>query len=197
MSKLVTNQVKLREVSTNVETVEEAEEIIAKLKTILDDHDNGVGLAAVQIGIPKRVGVIKKPEGGYEYLINAEFKEGLLEFVFCHEGCLSLPNTYLDTQRYKQVTIQNQRIREGKLEDQTECYYFSNDPTEHGNSGIVAIAVQHELDHFDGKLITDKHVVLPTSAIQRVSTKIGRNDKCPCGSNQKFKKCCLGKGVYD
>lgn len=197
MIKLVKNKAKLREVSTNVETVEEAEQIISKLKIALDDSDNGVGLAAIQIGIPKRVGVIKKPEGDYEYLINAEFKEGLLEFVFCREGCLSLPNTYLDTQRYKQVIIQNQRIRDGELQDQTECYYYSNDPTEMGNDGIVAIAVQHELDHFDGKLIEDRHVILPSAPHQRVSTKVGRNEKCPCGSDKKFKKCCLGNGTYD
>ena len=197
MIKLVKDQAKLRTVSTNVETVEEAEDIIAKLKVALDEHDNGIGLAAIQIGIPKKVGVIKKPYGGYEYLINAKLTEGLMEFIYCHEGCLSLPDTYLDTQRYRQVIIQNQRILDGKLQDQTESYYFSNDPTEIGNDGLVAIAVQHELDHFAGKLILDRHVVLPATPVKRISAKIGRNDKCPCGSGKKFKKCCLGNGTYD
>jgi peptide deformylase len=185
--------------STNVESVGEAEEIIEKLKKEIDKCEYGVGLAAIQIGIPKRVGVIKlsdkKDEENYEYLINATLKEAKEEFVYCREGCLSFPDNYIDTKRYRHFVIQNQRIRDGKLEEQTEYYYFSPDPKEVGNDGIVAIAVQHEMDHFDGICIFDRKVEPVLN--KRQTPKIGRNDPCPCGSGKKFKKCCLGNGTYD
>ena len=189
----------LRTASTNVESVGEAEEIIEKLKKALDKCESGIGLAAIQIGIPKKVGVIKlsdkKDEENYEYLINPSIKEATEEFVYCREGCLSFPNNFIDTKRYKHFVIQNQRIRDGKLEEQTEYYYFSPDPKEVGNDGIVAIAIQHEMDHFDGICIFDRKV--EPIANKRQTPKIGRNDQCPCGSGKKFKKCCLGKGIHD
>jgi peptide deformylase len=187
MTKIIQDISFLRQKST-LATVEEATILIKDLEEALGKTDNGVGLAAVQIGSPKRVGVIKKREG-YQYLINAELEEVQDEIVYCREGCLSLPNVFVDTNRYKQITIRNHRILDGELIPQTECYYFSPDPSEMGNDGLVAIAVQHELDHFEGKLITDRQAQPPQPFVN--AGKTGRNDKCPCGSGKKYKKCCL------
>jgi len=184
MAKIVQDISFLRQKSTSV-TIEEATILIEDLKKALCKTDNGVGLAAVQIGSSKRVGVIKKGDG-YQYLINAELEGAENEFVYCHEGCLSLPGVFIDTNRYKQITIRNHRILDGELIPQTECYYFSPDPSEMGNDGLVAIAVQHELDHFEGKLITDRQAQLPQPFVN--TEKIGRNDKCPSGSGKKYKK---------
>lgn len=195
---LVSDIQKLREASSDVQSVEEAEIIIEQLKTALDKFDNGVGLAAIQIGIPKRVGVIKndkkdKYQDPYIILINSKLKECQEEIIYCREGCLSFPTVFIDTKRYKHYVIQNHCIREGKLEEQTEYYYFSNDTSEPGNDGILAIAVQHELDHFEGINIFDRQQNIISSIQRRVVNKVGRNDPCPCGSGKKYKKCCLGK----
>ena len=179
-----------------MESVEEAKEIIDKLKVALDKCETGLGLSAIQIGIPKKVGVIKKSKDEYEYLINSTIKESAEEFVYYREGCLSFPNVYINTKRYKHFTIQNQRIRDNKLEEQTEYYYYSTDSKEVGNDGVIAIAVQHEINHFNGITIFDRKID-DISPVQRQAEKIGRNDKCPCGSGKKFKKCCLSKNIYN
>ncbi|GAH08836.1 unnamed protein product, partial [marine sediment metagenome] len=73
--------------------------------------DNGVGLAAIQIDIPKKVGVIKYNNKTL-YLINPEFVEKEEEFVYFNEGCLSFPGIYFSTKRYRHYTIKNKRIED-------------------------------------------------------------------------------------
>jgi peptide deformylase len=85
------------------------------------------------------------------------------------EGCLSLPGVRVDTVRYEQVTAK--WFDYDRKEEQRAVFY-----------GFEAQVVQHELDHLDGLLITDRKFS---------QTKVGRNDPCPCGSGKKFKKCCL------
>jgi len=187
MAKIIHNIGDLRLKSENVTAVEEAQEILMELENTLRPLDNGVGLAAIQIGKAKRIGAIKKDNGSFIHLINSELIEAIDEFVFVNEGCLSFPNEFRNTKRYKQVIIKNQRIEGGKFEDEILSFYYSKDD-EPGNDGLVAIAVQHELEHFAGELIIDHNII--NAPIVRTEQKTGRNDKCPCGSGRKYKKCC-------
>lgn len=100
----------------------------------------GVGLAAPQVGVSKRIAVIDAGDGLIE-LINPEIihKEGLGTET---EGCLSIPGVSGEVERATKVTVKA-LDREGK-----ECRY-------HGE-GLLARAFQHEIDHLDGILFVDK-----------------------------------------
>jgi len=194
----ITQDIKtLRTVSELVTSADEAREIIAKVQDIISKIDHGIGLAAIQINIPKKISVIKninKKKNDEEapdfiYLINAEVIEKEEEFIFINEGCLSFPNTYLNTKRYRHVVIKNQFINDNnELEDETLYAYYANDSNEKNSDGLIAIAVQHEIDHFSGKLIIDYG--MKSEPVKNENKKIGRNDPCPCGSGKKYKKCC-------
>jgi peptide deformylase len=129
-------------------TEEELKELIRCLEFEMNNSKRpGIGLSAIQIMIPKRVAIIRilykdkrlKIERMQEInLYNAEIIEAKQPFVFKQEGCLSMPNTYCDTDRYNWIKIKN------------------GDGKEEQYSGLVAVAIQHELDHWDGKLVTDR-----------------------------------------
>lgn len=144
--------------------------IIAKLETELKKHDTGIGLSAIQLGITNCVAIIRIPrKDGSIFKLNLVNTEIIDKYdkVIYEEGCLSLPNVNVRTERYNYIHIRNC----GKE-------YILN--------GLEAVAVQHEIDHFNGILITDRKMK-PT---MRESRKIGRNEPCPCGSGKKYKRCC-------
>lgn len=124
-------------------TVEKFDE---KLSMLIDDmletmyKENGVGLAAVQVGMLKRVVVIDVGDGPME-LVNPEITlaEGEQRE---QEGCLSLPGKYGTTVRPMKVQVKAQN-REGKWQVFT-------------GEGLKARAFCHELDHLDGVLFTSK-----------------------------------------
>ncbi len=130
----------LRQVATKVTKIDK------KIKRLLSDMADtmyaadGVGLAAPQIGVSSRIVVIDVGDGILE-MINPEIicKEGTCTNV---EGCLSVPNFDGEVERAKSVKVKYQD-RNGKpiVLDATE---------------LLAIAVQHELDHLDGILFIDK-----------------------------------------
>lgn len=186
----------LRKRSEKVESVEEAKQIVEKLQTELKKHTNGIGLSAVQIGIPKRISVIKYDKRGEEFitLINPEFVELGEEFTFSGEGCLSFPGIYRDTIRHVDFTIKNYVIEGDSFREETLAFYYSG-LDKYGlikENDLESIAVEHEMDHMDGKIIVDYGKVTPVAIpFVRSSEKISRNDPCPCGSGKKYKKCCL------
>jgi len=192
MSKIVQDLQVLRQKSVNVENnkedIDKAKAIILELKDTVSKISYGVGLGAIQIGTPKKIAVIKY-NNDFLTLINPELIEGEDEFIFFKEGCLSLPNKYLNTKRYKQIQIKNSYIEEDSLKEQVLCFYYDKDESIN-NDGLVAIAIQHELDHMDGKIITDFEQILKPEPIIREDKKIGRNEPCICGSGLKYKKCC-------
>lgn len=123
-----------------------------KIKRLLSDmadtmyEADGVGLAAPQVGVSVRIAVIDIGEGVIE-LINPEIicKEGTCINV---EGCLSVPNFDGEVERSKSVKVKYQD-RNGK-------------PVVLDATDLLAIAVQHELDHLDGILFIDKaNALLP------------------------------------
>ena len=132
---IVTNLKSLRIKSEEVSS-KEAKEIIKDLEDTLKDCPTGVGLSAIQIGIPKKVSIIRL-EGLRLDLINPEIIEKDGRFKKKKEGCLSFPGLYLDTIRHNTITI----INNGKK----ETYY-----------GIIAVAIAHEIDHMRGITILDR-----------------------------------------
>ncbi|MBQ9735756.1 MAG: peptide deformylase [Clostridia bacterium] len=122
------------------------EEITPRITTLLDDmvetmrKANGCGLAAVQVGVLRRVVVIEVEEGTVYEMINPEivFRAGVQEE---QEGCLSVPEKWGITRRPARVTVRFTN-REGTL-----C--------ELRGEGLLARAICHEVDHLDGKLFTD------------------------------------------
>lgn len=105
---------------------------------------NGVGLAAPQVGVSKRIVVIDVGEGILE-LINPVItkKEGS---VVSSEGCLSVPNFEGEVERAEYI--------------ECEFYDRKGKRMQLSSDGLLAIAVQHELDHLDGVMFIDKATVL-------------------------------------
>ena len=141
------NIVKLGDPVLN-KTSRKVEKFDEKLAILIDDmletmyHANGVGLAAVQVGMLKRVVVIDIGDGPME-LVNPEItmKEGEQRES---EGCLSLPGKYGVTVRPMKVQVKAQD-RNGKWQVFT-------------GEGLKARAFCHEIDHLDGILYVDKAV---------------------------------------
>ena len=184
-SLIVTDKSILRIKSENA-TASEATEIIKKLETELAKHPHGVGLSAIQIGIPKRVAIIRRKKN--INLINPMIINGDDVFVSIQEGCLSIPGKHCNVNRWAEIVFDNMEIVDDKLE--TRRYQMSMIEGDQNSDGIETIAVQHEIDHMDGQLMIDHEI-----QIQPLTTKVtaGRNDPCPCGSGKKYKKCCMDK----
>jgi len=126
------------------------EKITKSIRLLLDNmvftmrEADGVGLAAPQVGVSTRVIVVDIGEGLIE-LINPE----LVETEGCEvgtEACLSIPGMYGDVERFTQVVVQG-LDRKGK-------------PVRVAGSGLLARALQHEIDHLDGVLFIDRAQVL-------------------------------------
>ncbi len=135
----------------------EVTEFDSELHELLDDmydtmvSKSGVGLAAIQIGVAKRALIINLPDDDNEDAI--QVKEDTLEIInpvfikkegSCkhQEGCLSIPKVYEDIERAEHVVLEYQD-RHGKK--------FTIDDNE-----FLAIALQHEVDHLDGKVFIEK-----------------------------------------
>jgi peptide deformylase len=141
---------RLKVVSTPVETVDDA------LRTLIDDmfetmyEAPGIGLAAVQVGVPKRLLVIDLQEKDEEtdetireplVFINPEILDTSEELSVYNEGCLSVPDQYADVER-PAVIRARWLDREGKAhEEQID--------------GMLATCLQHEMDHLEGILFID------------------------------------------
>jgi hypothetical protein len=74
----------------------------------------------------------------------------------------------------------------------TESVYVAENPATDGG-GIVAMGVQHEIDHLNGLILERNPKAVEVPSLEAPKWKVGRNDPCPCGSMKKFKKCCLSK----
>lgn len=137
----------LRKISRKVD------EITPRIIKLLDDMRDtlhkaeGAGLAAVQVGVLRRIVLVETEPGETLELINPEIIEysGEQEEL---EGCLSVPGVWGITHRPEKVTVKAMN-RKGE--------YFTVSGT-----GLKARAFCHELDHLDGKLFTDKAVRILT-----------------------------------
>ena len=180
MHKIVKDIDYLRQISTPV-SVEEAKNLTKELEEALKFTPNALGIAAIQINHPKTIGIVKLNDNSNFMLINPEFIEGDDEFVSHRESCLSFPSIAKSVKRYGQILIKNNRVEDDKFIEEKIAFTESD--------RIATITIQHEMDHFKGIILPDKEVAKGIT-LKRESAKIGRNDKCPCGSGIKYKKCC-------
>jgi peptide deformylase len=135
----------LRTVSAPVERVDD------DLRTLMDDMLEamyaapGVGLAAIQVGVPRRLVVLDVAEDGEDpaplCLVNPEIVTLGPEMRLHEEGCLSIPDVRVEIERPSTLTVRY-LDREGELRELAA-------------DGLLATAIQHEINHLDGKLIID------------------------------------------
>tara|TARA_B100000287_G_scaffold168856_1_gene159352 strand:- start:946 stop:1557 length:612 start_codon:yes stop_codon:yes gene_type:complete len=171
-----------------VSSIEEGEEIGAKLLNELTKSKSGIGLAANQIGINKRVCVLNVKEP--VVLINPEIIEKSEEKFAFIEGCLSFPGESVTTQRHKWVKV--------KADNHTSTLYFSvwHENNEEGynkqkylKDAYETACVQHEIDHLDG-ITMHERILEKVPSLKRKNPKIGRNQKVliACGVESKVVK---------
>jgi peptide deformylase len=128
--------------------------------------NNGIGLAAIQVGVPKRVVVIdldpKGPNSKKLYLVNPEIVAASDERSTYNEGCLSVPEYYEDVHRAARLTVE--------YRDQ------NGDVQRVDADGLFATCLQHEIDHINGMLFIDHLSKLKRSMALRKSAKLKRLD---------------------
>ena len=135
----------LRQKSMLVETVRKEE------RKLMDDmletmyHANGIGLAAIQIGIPKRIIVIdilkNEEKKNPMYFVNPIIKNKNSEYSTYEEGCLSVPNYFAEIDRPNKCEIEYLDYNGQKKILKAE--------------GLLATCIQHEMDHLEGILFID------------------------------------------
>jgi peptide deformylase len=116
--------------------------LIERMKHLLHDA-NGVGLAATQVGVLRRVFIFQPdPDEDPRALINPRLAEGSDERESDDEGCLSLQGVVIPVERHERVAIEATDPEGNDVHLELE--------------GLPARVVQHELDHLDGILIIDR-----------------------------------------
>jgi len=147
---LETPDPRLRTISTPVEAID------GDLQVLIDDmfetmYDApGIGLAAIQVGVPKRLLVIDlqepEEEGGEGVkkplvFINPEILEGSQDLTVYNEGCLSVPEQFAEVERPARIRA-SWMDRDGRIHEEWL-------------EGLLAICLQHEMDHLQGVLFID------------------------------------------
>jgi peptide deformylase len=159
----------LREISTPVEKVDDEVRALVKdmFETMYDAP--GIGLAAVQVGVPKRLLVmdLQEPEeeGGEpvrdpRVFINPEILSHSDHEVPYTEGCLSVPDQYAEVMR-------PDRIRARWLDE-------NGDAHEEELEGLLAVCLQHEMDHLEGILFIDHLSKLKRDMVLKKLAKMRR-----------------------
>ncbi|HBH36136.1 MAG TPA: peptide deformylase [Gammaproteobacteria bacterium] len=152
---------RLRNTALAVEVVDES------IQTLLDDMFEtmyaapGIGLAAIQVNVAKRIIVIDISENHDQplSLINPEIIEMDGE-ESCEEGCLSVPGVF-------ETVMRAEHIRVRALDRDGNAIEIEDD-------GLLAVCIQHEIDHLDGKLFVD---YLSNLKRQRIRKKMEKKSR--------------------
>ncbi len=125
-------------------------DLLAQMVNIMHQAD-GIGLAAPQVGISERLCIIEI-DGVISTCINPQITTRSQEKIFFEEGCLSLPGQFFAIERHSEITIK----------------YWNEKglPKRLRATGLLAIVLQHEIDHLDGILICKR--------FQKQTTKQGK-----------------------
>ena len=151
----------LRQVSQPVDNVGDEERKLMKdmLETMYDA--NGIGLAAIQIGIPKRIIVMDLSKDGEKkeprYFVNPIIKNKNEKKNTYEEGCLSVPNQFAEIDRPSRCEV--------------EYLDFNGDKKILKADGLLATCIQHEMDHLEGILFIDYLSKLKKSMIIKKLSK--------------------------
>ena len=143
----------------------------ARLRRLVDDmletmYDaQGVGLAATQVDVHERVIVIDVSETHDQplVLINPEIVAASEDMVFGDEGCLSVPAVYDKVQRHARVSVR--------------ALGRDGEPFEFDADGLLAVCVQHEMDHLLGKVFVEYLSPLKRERIKVKMLKKARDDR--------------------
>ena len=127
------------------------EKVDDELRALMDDMLEtmyaapGIGLAAIQVGVPRRVIVmdISRDEEDRQprYFVNPEILWASDETAPYEEGCLSIPEVYEEVERPARVRIRYLNYQGDQIEEEAE--------------GLFAVCIQHEMDHLEGVLFID------------------------------------------
>ena len=146
IKKIITEPNKiLRQVSQSVKSVGKEEQKI--MDDMLDTmyQANGIGLAAIQIGIPKRIIVMdiakKEDERNPMYFVNPVVTKKDNNFSTYEEGCLSVPDQFAEVDRPSQCVV--------------EYLDYNGNKKTLNASGLLSTCIQHEMDHLEGILFID------------------------------------------
>jgi len=165
--KIITEPNKLlREISLPVENVGKKEQQL--MDDMLDTMyaANGIGLAAIQIGVPKNLVVIdlnKDKKKIPMFFVNPKITSKSKSLTKYEEGCLSIPNLFAEIERPSECEIQY-------------LDYFGKEKTLKAN-GLLATCIQHEVDHLKGILFIDylsklkKDIILKKLSKQKIDQK--------------------------
>ena len=152
----------LRQVSKPVEKVTKIEQQLMDdmLETMY--HANGIGLAAIQIGVPKRIIVMdiaKKDQNKKNpmYFVNPVIKNKNKDLSTYEEGCLSVPNQFAEVDRPATCEV--------------EFLDYNGEKKTLKASGLLATCIQHEMDHLEGILFIDYLSKLKKSMIIKKLSK--------------------------
>ena len=163
---------KLRLVSDPVERIDDDVRRFAgqMLETMYDAP--GIGLAAIQVGVPRRMIVLDVAQREDEdaprapiVMINPEILKFSEESVVREEGCLSIPEYYAEVERPATLRVRF-LDRDGKQR-------------EIDAAGVLATCIQHEVDHLDGKLFIDYLSKLKRDMVIKKFTKLARGGGKP------------------
>ena len=155
----------LRQISQPVESVGKEEQLLMDdmLETMY--AANGIGLAAIQVGIPKRIIVmdISKDENKKEpmYFVNPVVKNKNPVKSTYEEGCLSVPNQFAEIDRPSKCDI--------------EFLDYNGNKKTISAEGLFATCIQHEMDHLEGILFIDHLSKLKKSMILKKLSKLKSN----------------------
>lgn len=142
---------------------QEVETVTDEIRQLMDDmvetmrHEEGVGLAAVQVGVHKRILVMEIAEKIY-YVVNPEIITSSNEENIYEEGCLSFPQQRAIVKRPKRVTI--------------KCLGYNGEEQLIECDELLATCVQHEIDHLNGVVFIDHLSKLKRDMIMRKVKKL-------------------------
>jgi len=158
----------LRQKSIEVDTVGKEEQKL--MDDMLDTmyHANGIGLAAIQVGVPKRIIVMdiarKNEKKNPMYFVNPVIKNRHIDLSTYEEGCLSVPNYFAEIDRPKKCDV--------------EYLDYSGQKKILKAEGLLATCIQHEMDHLEGILFIDYLSKLKkTMIIKKLSKNKERPDR--------------------
>lgn len=142
-------------------------EVDEEIRRLVDDmaetmyHAPGIGLAAIQVNVPKRVIVIDISEDRRDLrvFINPKITHRVGEQQI-EEGCLSVPGVYAPVSRSEEITVR--------------ALDRNGDPFELTAHGLLAVCIQHEIDHLDGKVFVDLLSRLKQDRIRKRLSKQSR-----------------------
>ncbi len=157
----------LRQVSKNVQKVTKEEQKLMDdmLETMY--HANGIGLAAIQIGIPKRIIVMDISKNNENknpmYFVNPLIKNKNKNLSTYEEGCLSVPNQFAEVDRPSTCEV--------------EYLDYYGEKKILKAEGLFATCIQHEMDHLEGILFIDYLSKLKKSIILKKLLKQKKNSE--------------------